>query len=190
MAEPLQQCHGSETATKETTSLSLFDCFGKKEEKPGDDNVMTDLETVQVSKPDKMEEEKHTLMEELHQARSNSSSSSDEEEQEGGEKKRKKKGLKEEVSEHKDASVSTEKCDQEEKKGFLEKIKEKLASQHKEAEECGSPAAPPECAADNNSPGGETKDKKGILEKIKEKLPRYHKNDEDDMKEKEKEKEN
>nr|UEC49819.1 dehydrin 6 [Actinidia deliciosa] len=187
MAEPLQQCHGSKTATKETTSRSLFDCFGKKEEKPGDDNVMTDLETVQVSKPDKMEEEKHTLMEELQQARSNSSSSSDEEEQEGGEKKRKKKGLKEEVSEHKDASVSTEKCDQEEKKGFLEKIKEKLPGQHKEAEECGSLAAPPERAADNNSRGGETKDKKGILEKIKEKLPAFHKNDEDDMKEKEKE---
>ncbi|GFY94528.1 hypothetical protein Acr_09g0009740 [Actinidia rufa] len=118
-----RDCH------KESTSSSLFDCFGKKEEKLGDDKVITDLKTGQVSKPDKMEE-KHTLMEELHQTRSNSSLSSDEEEQEGGEKKR-KKGLKEEVPEHKDASVSKEKCDQEEKKRNEYWRKEKQPGYHK-----------------------------------------------------------
>ncbi|KAL7207040.1 hypothetical protein ACSBR2_019685 [Camellia fascicularis] len=160
----------------------MFDCFEKKEEKPGEDVAMKELETVQVSETDKMKE-KHTLMEELHRSHSNSSSSDDDEE--GGEKKR-KKGLKEklkkkkssekeeQVNEHKDTSGSLENYNevgnaeatqQEEKKGFLEKIKEKLP--------------------DGNSPGNETKDKKGILEKIKEKLPGYHKNDDDNVKEKE-----
>ncbi|KAI8024988.1 Dehydrin COR47 [Camellia lanceoleosa] len=206
MAEPHPQGHGSEAVTKrpvETTDRGMFDCFGKKEEKPGEDVAMIELETVQVSEADKMKE-KHTLMEELHRSHSNSSSSSDDEE--GGEKKRKKKGLKEEIKKktsskkeeqvkgHKDTSGTLENCNevgnaeatlQEEKKDFLEKIKEKLPGQHKKAEE-GNPAAPPpECAADGNSPRSETKDKKGILEKIKEKLPGYHKNDDDNVKEKE-----
>ncbi|KAK1261560.1 Dehydrin COR410 [Acorus gramineus] len=53
----------------------------------------------------------------------------------------------------------------EEKKGFLEKIKEKLPGGHKKVEE-----VPIE---DGEGVG---QDKKGFLEKIKEKFPGYHKN--------------
>ncbi|XP_058191443.1 phosphoprotein ECPP44-like [Rhododendron vialii] len=207
MAEPHQQGHGSNTTSKlpgETRDCGIFDCFGKKQHKLEEDSVMTDH--AKEPKPNKMKEDKHTLNIELHRSRSNSSSSSYEE-AEGGEKKRKKKQLKEKikekitsekeegVSEHEEVSIPFEKCDQlgnadpieqEEKKGFLEKIKEKLSGQHKKAEEV-SPAPPPDQrAADGNSPvGGEAKDKRGILDKIKEKLPGYNKNDRDQMKAKE-----
>ncbi|XAR72656.1 hypothetical protein NMG60_11019372 [Bertholletia excelsa] len=190
MAEPHQQSHGSEPT--ETPDRGILDCIGKKEEKPQEDAAMKDLE--------KTKEHKHTLVEELHQTNSNSIWSSDEAEEVGGKKKRKKKGLKEmiegkmsredvEVSQHKDASdlpdqvqkVNAEPAHHEEKKGFLEKLKVKLPGQHKKSEE-GSPAAPPECAADGNSPAEEAKEKKGIMEKIKEKLPGYRKNDGEEVK--------
>lgn len=81
---------------------------------------------------------------------------------------------------------NAEPTQQDEKKGFLEKIKEKLPGQHKKAEEVNPAPPPDQCAADGNSPGGgEAKDKKGILDKIKEKLPGYNKNDGDEMKSKE-----
>lgn len=69
----------------------------------------------------------------------------------------------------------------EEKKGFLEKIKEKLPGQHKKSED-GAEKSPPEYEADGHSPAGETKEKKGIIEKIKDKLPGSHKNGEEDKK--------
>lgn len=80
----------------------------------------------------------------------------------------------------------TEPTPPEQKKGFLEKIKEKLPGQHKKLEE-GSPTAKVECDESTGSIGGETKEKKGILEKIKEKLPGGHKNGthEEEVKEKE-----
>lgn len=79
-----------------------------------------------------------------------------------------------------------------EKKGFLDKIKEKLPGHHKKTEEVQSPPPPPPPAvevttAEAPSHEGETKEKKGLLEKIKEKLPGYHPKTEED-KEKEKEK--
>lgn len=92
----------------------------------------------------------------------------------------------------------------EEKKGFLEKIKDKLPGQHKKEEEVAvvtSPAAPPppvhhdqphySSSHDHDDHHeGEPKEKKGILEKIKEKLPGYHsKTETTEEKEKEKEKE-
>jgi hypothetical protein len=114
--------------------------------------------------------------------------SSDEED--GGDKKKKKKGLKEKISgdkdeghtKHKDTFppvendnevANAEATNPEEKKGFIEKIKEKLPGKHKKAEECASV----ECAANEHSPEGEAKEKKGILEKIKEKLPGCQKKD-------------
>lgn len=94
--------------------------------------------------------------------------SSEEEVEEGGEKKMKKKekkGLK-------------EKCDDkpaqetEEKKGFLDKIKEKLPG-GKKAEDVASPPPTPAPAAESaTSPGAE---KKGFMDKIKEKIPGYSK---------------
>ncbi|KAK6939044.1 Dehydrin [Dillenia turbinata] len=79
----------------------------------------------------------------------------------------------------------------EEKKGFLEKIKEKLPGQAKKPEEVPPPPpvveyAPP--PPEQHCHDGEVKEKKGFLEKIKEKLPGYHHKTEDE-KEKEKEKE-
>lgn len=79
----------------------------------------------------------------------------------------------------------------EEKKGFLDKIKEKLPGQHKKTEEVPPPPAPPASAeygggSEATHHEGEAKEKKGIFEKIKEKLPGYHPKAED---EKEKEKE-
>ncbi|KAM1387790.1 hypothetical protein ACFX2I_015993 [Malus domestica] len=87
----------------------------------------------------------------------------------------------------------------EEKKGFLEKIKEKLPG-HKKTEEVPVAAAsyeqqshdhhatePPVVAS--YEAGEEPKEKKGIMEKIKEKLPGYHSKTEEDHKDiKEKEK--
>ena len=87
----------------------------------------------------------------------------------------------------------------EEKKGFLEKIKEKLPG-HKKTEEVPVGAASHEQHSDDKhaaeppvaasyEAGEEPKEKKGILEKIKEKLPGYHSKTEEehkDVKEKEK----
>ena len=115
--------------------------------------------------------------------------SSDEEDGEG-DKKKKKKGSKEKIfggkeegnTKHKDtitpvendnAVANAEATNPEEKKGFIEKIKEKLPGKHK-AEEGG----PAECGANEQSPEGEANEKKGILEKIKEKLPGCQKNEE------------
>ncbi|CAL9067877.1 unnamed protein product [Musa banksii] len=62
---------------------------------------------------------------------------------------------------------------EEEKKGFLEKIKEKLPGHKKPAEE-----VPVACVAEHEGEGHEGKEKKGILGKLMEKLPGYHKAEE------------
>lgn len=63
----------------------------------------------------------------------------------------------------------------EEKKGFLDKIKEKLPG-HKKTDDVTTP--PPVVAAPVHTETATTTtqegEKKGILEKIKEKLPGYH----------------
>lgn len=117
---------------------------------------------------------------------------SSDEEDEGREKKKKKKGLKEKLSgakeevdnKCKDTFTPVEKSNEvvnavatnpEEKKGFIEKIKEKLPGHHKKAEDGFSPG----CATNEHSPDGEPEEKKGILDKIKEKLPGCHKNEEE-----------
>jgi len=150
---------------------------------------------------------------------SSSSSSDEEEEviDDNGEviKRKKKKGLKEKLPGHKDTDgelatglpapappAALQKIDgdvkteappaavpEEEKKGFLEKIKEKLPGGHKKPEDAGAapvthaapapapaPApvhAPAPAAEEISSPDG--KEKKGILGKIMDKLPGYHK---------------
>lgn len=104
---------------------------------------------------------------------------SSEEEGEDGEKKKKKKKEKKKVVEE-EGSVEVEKVEvvdvtaaqpTEEKKGFLEKIKDKLPG-HKKTEE------PPVVVVSETTSHDESEDavkeKKGILEKIKEKLPGYH----------------
>lgn len=78
-----------------------------------------------------------------------------------------------------------EKCNEEnavtgEKKGFLEKIKEKLPvpGQHnKGTEEDTQTPHTSDHSADSN-----TKEKKGIMDMIKEKLPGHHKSDENELK--------
>ncbi|KAL8142513.1 hypothetical protein V2J09_015545 [Rumex salicifolius] len=162
----------------------LFSFFGKKEEeKPKEEKLQDDAIMA-----DHQEHHKPTLMEKLHPTKSNSSSSSsssEEEVEEGGVKirrKKNKKGLKEKIK----AKISTDKKKPEianndapvipvepynepveapssageEKKGLLDKLKEKIPGHghHKDAEGGGHP--PPA--------EGE---KKGIMEKIKEKLP-------------------
>nr|KJB14328.1 hypothetical protein B456_002G119600 [Gossypium raimondii] len=93
------------------------------------------------------------------------------------------------VMKEEDSAVPVEKCDEAatvhhsetpEKKGFMEKIKDKLPGQHKKDEEVTTP--PPAAAAptENDHHEGETKEKKGFLEKIKEKIPGYHSKTEDE----------
>lgn len=69
---------------------------------------------------------------------------------------------------------------EEEKKGLLDKIKEKLPGGHKKPEDAPAAApavhapAPAPHAEDVSSPDG--KEKKGLLGKIMDKIPGYHKN--------------
>ncbi|KAF5740923.1 dehydrin protein [Tripterygium wilfordii] len=180
----------------EAKDRGLFGFGGKKEEEA----VASEFgEKVKVSetehKPEEEEKEKKhgSLLEKLHRTSSSSSSSSDEEEGEGEEKKKKKKEKKKKPDEG-DFTVPVEKIEEpaasEEKKGFLEKIKEKLPGQHKKTEEVPpSPPPPPatESAATTEAAHeGEAKEKKGFLDKIKGKLPGYHaKTEEEKQKEKE-----
>ncbi|RDX76795.1 Dehydrin ERD10, partial [Mucuna pruriens] len=141
----------------------VFDFLGKKkeEEKPHEEEVIVAEFDNKVKVSDEPET-KHGL---LHRSNSSSSSSSDEEEE--GEKKKKKKKEKKGGGDQKeeDTSIPIERVEvdeahypeSEEKKGFLDKIKEKLPGQHTSSEY-----------------DGEAKDKKGLLDKIKEKLPGYH----------------
>ncbi|XP_068646490.1 phosphoprotein ECPP44-like [Aristolochia californica] len=188
-------------APVEATDRGLFDFLKKDDvEKKEEAAVATDFEKVHVSEPaDKKveeEEKKPGLVEKFTRSNSSSSSSSSDED---GEKKKKKKGLKDKIkgnvsgekeseAKHEDTSVPIEKIDEphpqasDEKKGFLEKIKEKIPGGHKKTEgEVVEPVLPvPPVVAHE-----EEKEKKGLLEKIKEKLPGYHKNGEEKEKPKE-----
>nr|GLL37066.1 phosphoprotein ECPP44-like [Ipomoea trifida] len=155
-----EECHRDqeEQVVVKAEDRGLLDFLGKKEEekKPHcaeEEAISGEFgEKVHVSEPPhgvEYKEEKKTLH------RSSSSSSSSEEE-------------KVEV----DTSVPVEKCDDEEpaeeKKGFLDKIKEKLpGGGNKKAEEEVAPPPPPAPAAEHH----EGEPKKGFLDKIKEKLP-------------------
>ncbi|XP_042015957.1 phosphoprotein ECPP44-like [Salvia splendens] len=155
----------------ETQDHGCFDFLTNKGEKKTKDVVMTDPK-----------EEKHTLMDELRRTHSQSSCSSDEE---GGERK-KKKGLKEEIKDIlsgkkegednvpiQEGNAAVEQP--EEKKGFLEKVIEKLPGQHKNGDVETPPATEHELGCENNQ-------KKGIIDKIKEKLPGHHKKNENEVK--------
>ncbi|KAJ0256517.1 Dehydrin ERD14 [Hirschfeldia incana] len=161
----------SSAATKEVTDRGLFDFLGKKKEetKPGE-TVHSEFEqNVQVSEPvsevkHEAEEKKPSLLEKLHRSDSSSSSSS-EEEGENGEKRKKKKDKKKIATE---GEVQTE----EEKKGFMDKLKEKLPGHGKKpGDASATPAAPVATPPVEETHPAE---KKGIMEKIKEKLPGYH----------------
>ncbi|KAG6644704.1 phosphoprotein ECPP44-like [Carya illinoinensis] len=162
-----------------------------------------------LEKEEYKEEKKGDVSEKLHRSNSSSSSSSGEEEGEGEEKKKKKKekkGLTDKIKDtftgdkkeekHEDTSVPIERYEEvpaaapdhhlaepvqpEEKKGFVDKIKEKIPSQRKKTEEVHPPPPPASQAeyyadaAEQPNPEGEGKEKKGLLEKIKEKLPGHH----------------
>ncbi|KAL8109709.1 uncharacterized protein LOC141671088 [Apium graveolens] len=177
----------------ETRGCGMFDFLQKKDGKPQDDAVMKSPEKMQKSElEERKEEQKHNLAEELHHTRKNSSSSSDEE---GRERKKKKNGLKEKIkdkvttgneedTEHQNARTFVEECNEEgkaealqpeEKRGFIEKIKEILPGQYKNAEE-GTMKPKSNSEADGNN---ETMEKKGFMEKIKDKLPGALKNGEE-----------
>jgi len=166
---------------------SLLDFMSKKEEKS------EELEKVHTEEEE--EEKKHSLLEKIYRDHSSSSSSSsDEDNEEKKEKKRKKKGLKEKIKEkqHTDHEAVMEEVlavtpeadgtavvvetvvPDEENKGFVEKIKEKLPGHPKKtAEEAVAEeevtVAPPPPAVEHEG------EKKSFIEKIKEKLPGYHK---------------
>ncbi|XP_030527280.2 dehydrin ERD14 [Rhodamnia argentea] len=178
----------------ETQDRGLFDFLGKKKEgeETKQEGVMAAEfeEKVKVEEPkeeeEKEKEKKHGLLEKLHRSGSSSSSSSDEEEGKDEEKKDKrkekkdKKKEKEEEKRHEeDTTVPVEKWEEpgapaDEKKGFIDKIKDRLPGGQKKADEVPSPP-PAECpAAEPPCHEGSPKEKKGLLEKIKEKLPGYH----------------
>ncbi|KAL5073609.1 hypothetical protein RYX36_012593 [Vicia faba] len=196
MAEENQNKYEETTsaATNSETEIKdrgLFDFLGGKkkdeEHKPPQDEAIshefghkvTLYEAPSETKVEEEGEKKHTsLLEKLHRSDSSSSSSS-EEEGEDGEKRKKKKDKKKKE----DTSVPVEKVEvvegttgTEEKKGFLDKIKEKLPGGHKKAEDVTTP--PPVAAPVHTETATTTAvhdgEKKGILEKIKEKLPGYH----------------
>jgi hypothetical protein len=198
MAEENQNKYEETTsaATNSETEIKdrgVFDFLGGKkkdeEHKPPQDEAIahdfghkvTLYEAPSETKVEEEGEKKHTsLLEKLHRSDSSSSSSS-EEEGEDGEKRKKKKDKKK-----KDTSVPVEKVEvvegttgTEEKKGFLDKIKDKLPGGHKKTEDVTTP--PPVVTAPihteattTTTPTGHDGEKKGILEKIKEKLPGYH----------------
>lgn len=184
------------TAEVEVKDRGVLDFLGKKKEEEAivtefDNKVkVSDEPETKLQVEHEPEEKKHTLLEKLHRSNSSSSSSSDEEEEgEGGEKKKKKKkdkigggGRKEE-----DTTVPIERveveADSEDKKGFLDKIKEKLPGQQKKQEE---EVPVPPTSSEYDAPHAEAHEgeKKGLLDKIKEKLPGYHpKTNEDKEKE-------
>ncbi|CAN0871807.1 Phosphoprotein ECPP44 [Linum grandiflorum] len=215
MAEEMK--NHDQAAGVESTDRGMFDFLGKKKEdekKPSDqEEVMSSQfeQKVHVSEPTPSKEADHdeedvkkgSLLDKLHRSSSSSSSSSEEEVEEGGEKRKKKKDKKKkEKKEEEDTTVPVEKCDDgvvlvpEEKKGFMDKIKEKLPGHGKKEEVVAGEAAgghpvptshPPHQAA-AESASEKQEDKKGFLEKIKEKLPGYHpKTTTEEEKEKDKE---
>ena len=169
----------TEESSAEVTDRGLFDFLGKKkEETKPEETIDSEFEhKVHISEPvvpevkHEKEEKNHSLLEKLHRSDSSSSSSSEEEGEDG--EKRKKKKDKKKTATTAEGEVKTE----EEKKGFMDKLKEKLPGHGKKPEDA-SPApvvAPP---VEEAHPA----EKKGILEKIKEKLPGYHPKTVDEVK--------
>ncbi|CAK8569287.1 unnamed protein product [Lathyrus sativus] len=197
MAEENQNKYAETTsATNSETEIKdrgVFDFLGGKkkdeEHKPPQDEAIahefghkvTLYEAPSETKVEEEGEKKHTsLLEKLHRSDSSSSSSSEEEGEDGEKRKKKKEKKKKE-----DTSVPVEKVEvvdgttgTEEKKGFLDKIKEKLPGGHKKTEDVTTPppvvVAPVPTETTATTTTGHEGEKKGILEKIKEKLPGYH----------------
>ncbi|KAA0872781.1 hypothetical protein EYC94_26055 [Enterobacter hormaechei] len=175
----------------EIKDRGLFDFLSKKkeDEKPQEEAIAAEFDqkvTVSGEPAESKKEEgekKHSLLEKLHRSDSSSSSSS-EEEDENGEKRKKKKKEKKVEKKQEDTSVPVEKVgvdvNTEEKKGFLEKIKEKFPGNKKTDEvpttTTTAPPAPVPVSSETSTTHHENEGeaKKGILEKIKEKLPGYH----------------
>jgi PHD/YefM family antitoxin component YafN of YafNO toxin-antitoxin module len=191
---------GKKKPTEEEVIVSEFDNKAKicDEEEVKPEPIVVEEQV----KPEHyvVEEKKHeSLLEKLHRSDSSSSSSSDEEVEEGGEKKKKKKSLKEKIlgeKKEEETNVPVEKYEEEhavvsgtsdipEKKGFIEKIKDKLPG-HKAPVVAESPPLS-EIEEKKVEDYEEPKEKKGFMEKIKEKLPGYHPktSEEDVIKEKE-----
>jgi hypothetical protein len=177
MAEEIKNVP-EQSSAPEVTDRGLFDFLGKKkdeETKPEGTTLESDFEhQVKISEPapevkhEEEEEKKPSLLEKLHRSDSSSSSSSEEEGSDGEKRKKKKKDKKKTDITTGEGEVKTD----EEKKGFMEKLKEKLPGHGKKPED-GSPAvAPPVVVAPVEE--AHPAEKKGILEKIKEKLPGYH----------------
>ncbi|CAN7041297.1 hypothetical protein BRARA_B02255 [Brassica rapa] len=170
----------TEESSAEVTDRGLFDFLGKKkEETKPEETIDSQFEhKVHISEPvvpevkHEEEEKKHSLLEKLHRSDSSSSSSSEEEGEDG--EKRKKKKDKKKTATTAEGEVKTE----EEKKGFMDKLKEKLPGHGKKPEDA-SPAAPVVAPPVEEAHPAE---KKGILEKIKEKLPGYHPKTVDEVK--------
>ncbi|KAF3573536.1 hypothetical protein F2Q69_00062578 [Brassica cretica] len=170
----------TEEASAEVTDRGLFGFLGKKrEETKPEETIDSEFEhKVHTSEPvvpevkHEEEEKKHSLLEKLHRSDSSSSSSSEEEGEDG--EKRKKKKDKKKTATTAEGEVKTE----EEKKGFMDKLKEKLPGHGKKPEDA-SPAAPVVAPPVEEAHPAE---KKGILEKIKEKLPGYHPKTVDEVK--------
>lgn len=163
MAEENQNKYEETTsATNPETEIKdrgVFDFLGGKkkdgEHKPPQEEAVaqefghkvTLYEAPSETKAEEEGEKKHSsLLEKLHRSDSSSSSSSEEEGEDGVKRKKKKDKKKKE-----DTSVPVEKVDvvegttgTEEKKGFLDKIKEKLPG-HKKTEDVTTP--PPVVAA-------------------------------------------
>ncbi|ESQ27511.1 hypothetical protein EUTSA_v10019152mg [Eutrema salsugineum] len=179
----------SPAATAEVTDRGLFDFLGKKkEETKPEGTIDSEFEQkVQISEPapevkHEEEEKKPSLLEKLHRSDSSSSSSSEEEGEDGEKRKKKKKDKKKTTT---TTTAEGEVKTEEEKKGFMEKLKEKLPGHGKKPEDASAaaPAAPVVVPPVEEAHPAE---KKGILEKIKEKLPGYHpKTVEEEKKEKE-----
>jgi len=149
-----------------------------------DDQVVEPAEYKAEEKKE-AEEEQPGIFQKLHRSDSSSSSSSDEEgdDEEKKKKKKEKRSLKEKFKgedkqEEKieDTNVTVEVIHTEEphteeqKKGFLEKIKEKLPGGQKKTPEEVVVAETTTIEGGSEVP----KEKKGIFEKIKEKIPGYH----------------
>ncbi|CAF1912197.1 hypothetical protein HID58_047536 [Brassica napus] len=170
----------TEESSAEVTDRGLFDFLGKKkEETKPEETIDSEFEhKVHISEPvvpevkHEKEEKKHSLLEKLHRSDSSFSSSSEEEGEDG--EKRKKKKDKKKTATTAEGEVKTE----EEKKGFMDKLKEKLPGHGKKPEDA-SPAAPVVAPPVEEAHPAE---KKGILEKIKEKLPGYHPKTVDEVK--------
>jgi hypothetical protein len=186
-----------ETLATELEKTRISDCEEKKVEEEKKPSLLEKLHRSDSSSSSSSEEEVEEDGEKI--------------------RRKKKKGLKEKVEEKfsgekkeeevhviaptEDTSIPIEKYDApevvvahdgevphpEEKKTFIEKIKEKLPGGHKKPEEsAAAPVAPaPVEAVPTPAPAPveeaepSPKEKKGILEKIKEKLPGYHKTDEE-----------